>query len=143
MRYLVVAHQTATSGALLDKLKAIASEDAEAVFTLLVPATPRGQGLTWTEGGSIAQAQQVGAAARRAFGQSGLRVDRTMAGDASPLQAISDALGPVVQYDAIVISTLPPGVSRWLNMDVHARARRQFGLPVLSVVASGAPLPTT
>jgi hypothetical protein len=143
MRYLVVAHQTATSGALLDKLKALAKDDAEATFTLLVPATPRGQGLTWTEGGSIAQAQQVAAAARRALEQAGLRVAGTMAGDASPLQAISDALGPVVQFDAIVISTLPPGVSRWLNMDVHARAKRQFGLPVISVVASGAPLPTS
>jgi hypothetical protein len=143
MRYLVVAHQTATSGVLLDKLKDLAKDDPDAVFTLLVPATPRGQGLIWTEGGSIAQAQQVAAVARRAFEQAGLRVAGTMAGDASPLQAISDALGPVVQFDAIVISTLPPGVSRWLNMDVHARARRQFGLPVFSVVAAGAWLPTT
>ena len=143
MRYLVVAHQTATSGALLDKLQDLAKDDDEAVFTLLVPATPRGQGLTWTEGGSVAQAQGVASVASRRFQSAGLRMAGTITGDASPLQAISDALGSVVEFDAIVISTLPPGVSRWLKMDVHARARRQFGLPVIFVVASGAPLPAT
>ena len=50
--YLVVAHQTAASPELLEKLKEIDAEDADAEFVLLVPATPVGHLLTWTEGES-------------------------------------------------------------------------------------------
>jgi len=39
-QYLVVAHQTATSPELLQRLTDIAADDPQAAFTLLVPATP-------------------------------------------------------------------------------------------------------
>ena len=39
-KYLVVAHETATNLALLDKLREIAAKDRTAMFTLIVPATP-------------------------------------------------------------------------------------------------------
>ena len=48
--YLVVAHQTATSPELLQRLSELAAEDPQAEFTLLVPATPLTHLLVWEEG---------------------------------------------------------------------------------------------
>jgi len=55
-------------------------------------------------------------------------------GDPEPLTAIGDALG-VEQFDEIIISTLPSGISRWLGMDLPRRAERKFKLPVTTVTA--------
>jgi hypothetical protein len=135
--YLVVAHQTAESEELLEQLREIEREDPEARFSLVVPATRVNHLLTFVEGEAYAVAQRTAEDASRHFEGYGLRVVDARAGDESPLQAISDAVGRDV-YDAIVISTLPQGVSRWLKRDVHSRARQKFGLPVTSVVAKGA-----
>ena len=55
-------------------------------------------------------------------------------GDAEPLTAIADALA-IEQFDEIIISTLPSGISRWLGMDLPRRAERRFKLPVTTVTA--------
>ena len=134
-RYLVAAHQTATSDALLRKMLEIERADPGATFTLVVPATPVERGLTWTEGESIAAAQRTALVARNLFESCGLNVDRAFVGDVSPVQAIADELAWGNRYDAFVISTFPPGISKWLRMDVHQRARQRFHLPVISVLA--------
>lgn len=134
-RYLIVAHQTATSDELIAKLRELAAEDQSAHFTLLVPATPVNHLLTWTEGEATARARAVAAEARACFEREGLHVEDARPADESPLLAISDGLSDSY-YDAVVISTLPPGISRWLKLDVHERARQRFDLPVISVVAS-------
>ena len=38
-------------------------------------------------------------------------------------------------FDAIVLSTLPPGVSKWLRLDLVHRVEASFGLPVHHVVS--------
>ncbi len=40
-------------------------------------------------------------------------------------------------FDEIIISTLPSGISRWLGMDLPHRVERQFKLPVTTVIAKG------
>jgi steroid delta-isomerase-like uncharacterized protein len=55
------------------------------------------------------------------------------------VQAIADELLAHSGYDTLVISTLPPGISRWLKLDLVHRAGRKFGLPVMHVVAEAAP----
>ena len=55
-------------------------------------------------------------------------------GDADPLTAINDVLAEE-QFDEIIISTLPIGISRWLGMDLPHRAERRFKLPVTTVTA--------
>ena len=136
--YLVVAHQTATSNELLQRLCDLAADDPQAAFTLLVPATPVVQLLVpyVTKGESREIAAKRAAEANVLFECNGLNVVGTAVGHSSPLHAIGDELGkPPYWYDSIVLSTLPPGVSRWLRLDVKAQAERKFGLPVIHVVA--------
>jgi hypothetical protein len=132
-KYLVVAHQTATSGVLIETLSELAAEDASAQFTLVVPATKVQHLLTYVDGEAQAAARATGEEARSVMERAGIHVSDVTVGDESPLQAIADALAGA-SYDAIIISTLPPGISRWLNMDVHTQAKRRFNVPVISVI---------
>ena len=54
-------------------------------------------------------------------------------GDAEPLMAIQDAIN-LNDYDEIIISTLPLGISRWLKLDLVSKAKG-LGLPVTHVAA--------
>ena len=117
-QYLVVAHQTATSPDLLARAKRIASEDPEAVFTLLIPETHPTHLLHWTpksrflwdDRRTYDMARGKADEARAHFGRAGLRVERTAIGDASPILAIEDELRLCPgRYDTIVLSTLPAG----------------------------------
>ena len=42
-------------------------------------------------------------------------------------------------FDEIILSTLPPGVSRWLKQDLPHRVERDFNLPVTHVIATAEP----
>ena len=48
------------------------------------------------------------------------------AADQDPLAAIADEMYDGRRFAAIVVSTLPAGLSRWLGMDVISRVRRNF-----------------
>jgi hypothetical protein len=63
--------------------------------------------------------------------ERGLNLASARVGAWDPMQAIEDELRGQT-YSAIVVSTLPPGISRWLRMDVPARLAR--GYPQLEVV---------
>lgn len=123
-RYLVVAHQTAESDELRQRLIEFAAEDANAEFVLLVPATPVNDLLLWEEGRSDEAAHRRAQAARDHLESAGVRVVEAKVGDADPHAAIADELRSEPPYAAIVISTLPPGMSRWLRLDLPARVRR-------------------
>jgi len=138
-RYLVVTHQTALSAALQRKVKTLVAEDPVAEFAVLVPEAP-GPPVTW-EGETVDVAGQRAEAARTLLEETArARVVRTAVGAADPMQAITDELLARPGYDALVISTLPPGISRWLKLDLVHRAERKFGLRVIHVVAE-APTP--
>ena len=133
-RYLVVTHQTALSPALQRKVSALVAEDPAAEFAVLVPEAP-GPPLTW-EGETVDVARQRAEAARTLLEEKAqARVVRTAVGAPEPLQAIADELRAQPGYDTLVICTLPPGVSRWLKLDLVHRAERKFGLRVIHVVA--------
>ena len=136
-RYLVVTHQTARSPALQRKVSALVAEDPAAEFAVLVPEAP-GPPLTW-EGETVDVARQRAEAARTLLEEKAqARVVRTAVGAPEPLQAIADELRAQPGYDTLVICTLPPGVSRWLKLDLVHRAERKFGLRVIHVVAEAA-----
>ena len=133
-RYLVVTHQTALSPDLQRRVRALVAQDPVAEFTVLVPEVP-GAPVTW-EGETVDAAKQRGEAAKAVLEEAaGARVVRTVVGAPDPVQAIADELAAQPGYDTLVICTLPPGISRWLKLDLVHRAERRFGLPVVHVVA--------
>jgi hypothetical protein len=131
-RYLVVAHQTLSSPELAETLRAKAA-DEDCSFHLLVPMTHAGSGLTWTEGHARAEAQRHLEEARQRFDD--LAVDGEVGAD-SPVDAVDEVLrreGPAA-FDAIVVSTLPVSLSRWLKLDVPSRVQRKTRMPVEHVI---------
>ncbi|KHG65477.1 hypothetical protein QT17_06395 [Thermus sp. 2.9] len=134
MRYLVVAHRTAKSPTLAAKLREILAQDPEARFTLLVPAVPP-PGWVYEEEEVKRRAEAEAQAAKAALEAQGIPIAEAKAGDVSPLLALEEELAAHPgAYQAIVLATLPPGLSRWLRLDVHTQAER-FGLPVIHVIA--------
>jgi hypothetical protein len=133
-KYLVVTHQTALSPDLQHRVRALVAEDPAAEFAVLVPEAP-GLPVTW-EGERVDAARQRAEAAKTLLEETvRARVVRTAVGTSEPLQAITEELRDHPGYDTLVICTLPPGVSRWLKLDLVHRAERKFGLRVIHVVA--------
>ena len=122
---LVVANVTATSDELLGALRDRAARD-RCAFMLIVPAP--GVGRTGLEA-----AERTLADALERLRAEGLDAEGAV-GDHDPLAAIDEVWDPT-RYDEVVISTLPTGVSKWLQVDLPHRAGRATGVPVVHVVA--------
>lgn len=132
--YLVVAHQTADSDELIGAVKELVDREPDAQFWLVVPATPVEHLFIWTEGETQKVAEERARVARSAIGAIGAHVVDAVVGDADPVLAVKDFL-LTQAFDAILIATLPPGISRWIRMDVVHRLQREVDLPILHVLA--------
>jgi hypothetical protein len=132
-KVLVVANRTVDSSELIAALRQRAAR-SPARLTLLVPAVPRG--LAWAadmKAGDPEAALRAEVGARR-MRMAGLEVEAAIVGDPDPFAAVGDALR-AEEFDELVVSTLPRGVSRWLRMSLPHRLRRMTDLPVLHVTA--------
>lgn len=134
-RFLIVAHQTALSAELAEAVRSVARSEPAAEFALLVPATPVTRLLTWEEGETLDIARRAAAAGRERLRALGVAVVETLVGDASPLLAVRDEMQRRPGYNAIIVGTLPAGVSGWLRLDLPRRLRAEFAVPVIHVVA--------
>jgi hypothetical protein len=141
-RHLIVAHQTAASPELVDRVRQLAERDPQAEFVLLVPATPTSHLLTWEEGEARQLAGRRAREASAALRAAGVEVVDARVGSHSPLEAVGDELRAEPGYAGIVLSTFPPGLSRWLKGDLPNQLRRRYRLPVEHVVAAPAHAPT-
>jgi len=136
-RYLLVAHQTADSSELRSKVAELLRGDPAAEFVLLVPATSIGllQAVAGESRTAIGVARLRARRARSLLESAGARVIAARIGSYDPSVAIEQELRGN-SYDVVVISTLPPGVSRWLRLDLPARVARRFPrIRVIHVVA--------
>lgn len=129
-RYLVVANQTLGGVHLLSLLRELAEQPSS--FHVLVPATPPRDHL-WTEGEARTIAHRRLDDALERFRSVGIEATGEV-GDEHPLQAISEALEGE-DFDEIVISTFPPGMSKWLRLDLLHRVAATYRLPVRHVIA--------
>jgi hypothetical protein len=153
-RYLVVANQTLGGQELLDVIRDRMSR-GPAEFLVLAPATPttrlvndvnalscafpvgpdlvpsatdlrtREQGITEAKANldtELRRLREIGATA-----------DGTV-GDRDPMKAIEMILVRGA-FDEIILSTLPPGISRWLAWDLPHRVRRRTDVPLTVVTA--------
>lgn len=135
-RCLVVANQTLGGQNLLTVVRERLAE-GPCSFHVLVPATPPPELLTATEGQARAAATRRLAAALERFRSMGAEVTGEV-GDHHPMHAMADVLRHQV-FDEVILSTLPPGVSRWLHQDLPHRAERMFNLPITHVIAEREP----
>jgi hypothetical protein len=135
-RYLVVANQTLAGVHLVDQVRQ-RLRAGPCSFYIVVPATPPRGGWTFDEekARSIARIRLQTALGRfRALGaDAGGEI-----GDERPLDAIRDAMRERA-FDAVMLSTLPPGRSRWLRADLPRRIRAEFGVPVYHVIGTADP----
>jgi len=129
--YLVVANQTLGGEHLIQRVRQCLAE-GPCRYHIVVPATPQGELLTWTEGRSTAIAQDRLDRALARFRDLGAEADGEV-GDKNPILAIQDALRHGA-FDEIILSTLPPGISRWLKLDLPSRVAARFNLPVTHLV---------
>lgn len=130
-RYLVVANKTLGAEHLMAQVRACMA-DGPCSFHIVVPlAHPMG---SWTEGQARVAATEHLEAGLARFRAAGAEVTGEV-GDPSPILATNDAL-IAGTYDAIILSTLPPGVSRWLKKDLLHRMESRFPLPVMHVTGT-------
>jgi hypothetical protein len=122
---LVIANVTATSDELVAALRERAERD-RCAFTLVVPAP--GVGPIGREAGERTLAEAL-----ERLRAEGLEVDGVV-GDHDPLGAIDDVWDQT-RFDDVVISTLPTGLSKWLQVDLPHRAERATGVAVTHVVS--------
>jgi hypothetical protein len=130
---LVVAHKTAATPPLLDAVRDRVAR-GPASFHLVVPRRPHGlDRLADPEEHGEAEARRVlDDALPRLSEAAGEEVTGSL-GVPDPLAAIEDAVN-LGNYDEIIISTLPLGISRWLRLDLVSKSR-DLGLPVTHVPA--------
>ncbi len=124
-RILLVAHRTAATPKLLDRVQARAREGTCA-FTLLVPRP-------YWDPETEEAAKVIELAVPLLEQAAGGRVE-AIVGDADPFVAVRDALARS-RFDEVIISTLPSRVSHWLRLDLPARVQR-LGVPVAVVTAT-------
>jgi hypothetical protein len=132
-RILVVANQTAAGKELLDEI-ANRCRGGGCEVLLVSPALVGSRAERWASdidhGLDLARERMD----RSVTALRGVGVEvRAEVGDPDPNMAIEDALRTFAA-DEIVLSTLPPGESRWLEHDVVERTRREVDLPMTHVV---------
>jgi GABA permease len=133
-RVLVVANETVGSEQLLEELRRIPNR-TKAKYLVLVPAQVihTGGGPVWSEESVRAAAQRRLNGTMEVLRSEGLEVEGVV-GDYRPVQAIELA-SAVFKPDLVVISTHPPGRSRWLRENIVERARQRVKVPVRHVVS--------
>jgi hypothetical protein len=134
-RHLIVAHDTATSPTLIERVQEVARNEPGAEFVLLVPATPVAelQLLRSLAHDATTTAKDQAERARRAFAAAGVELLDARIGAADPLEAIADEVRRSPGYGAFIISSLPEEHSRWLRGDLPRRVEQEYGLPVIRV----------
>lgn len=137
-RYLVIANQTLATEALADKVQECMAAGA-ASFHVVVPASHSKDSDWITEGADHALAERRLEVTLEKFREMGAEADGEV-GDASPMLAIRDAL-LAGSYDGVILSTLPPGISRWLKFDLPSRIERTLGIKVTHVTSSSELVP--
>jgi|SRR5215217_1988691 len=118
-RVLIVANRTAATPTLLEHVKELAAE-RPSTFALLIPDAPRSEHTDWTLDLALPLLER---AARGPV--------EGLTGGEDPFEAIR-AAAATGDYDAIVISTLPRKVSKWLRRDLPHRVEA-LGVPVTVV----------
>jgi hypothetical protein len=130
-RILVVANQTLGGPNVMAWLRdQIAQQDC--AIHVLVPANVDTQSWVQDDDSDRELAGDRLNEALSRFGELGVDVTGEV-GDPRPMDAILDVLRRA-DFDEILLSTLQPGVSRWLRLDLVHRLERTVTIPVTHIV---------
>lgn len=147
-RYLIVANQT-LGGVALDRVIQQRIGAGPCTFHIVIPMiAPELETVAWgaAEIGFVIpmpDADAVDQARRRSEHRLDAIITRIEAlggtatgevGDTDPLEAVRSALSRS-EFDEIIVSTLPAGISRWLRMDLPSRIDRMTDVPTTVVEA--------
>ncbi|MBM4407291.1 MAG: universal stress protein [Chloroflexi bacterium] len=130
--YLIVANQTIASPTLAEAV-AERVRRGNATFHVVVPATPVPQRPTSDESAAASAAAERLQAVIRRLHDLGAEASGEV-GASDPVAAATDATRER-HVDEILLSTLPPGLSRWIGMDVPSRLRAAARVRVTVVTA--------
>jgi hypothetical protein len=131
-RILIVANRTLCEQHLLDEVHRRRAESAAVSFHVLVPASHPSTGV-WTDAQAAREASERLEEMLDVLAMGGIGATGEI-GDPSPVMAVDDLLRRE-QFDEIIVSTLPAGMSRWLGQNAVRRIRNNTGLPVTHVMA--------
>jgi GABA permease len=133
-RVLVVANQTATSPTLIAQLQGCNAHGPVRLHLVVPALNSRLRHWVSDIDQAVSTARRRAEDARVVLMAHGLAVSVEV-GDSVPLLAIDDALA---QFDAdeIVISTLPPSRSHWLEHRLVELARDRFDVPIRHVIVT-------
>jgi hypothetical protein len=146
-RYLLVANQTLTDDRVIDEVRERAEQGSAQVF-VLVPATHSAHHVSPPRGAAAPDASQasddVGLAQARwrlrstidRLQEAGITAEGRI-GHPDPYRAVTRLLEDE-SFDEILLSTLPPGASRWLDVDLPTRLQRRCGVPVTTLTPAAA-----
>ena len=130
---LIVANQTLLSPSLAAAVEERIRE-GPIRFHVVVPATPVTHRLTWDE-------KETAEAAIGRLHELLKRLEALGApstgevGPSDPVSAATDVMA-TKEVDEVILSTLPPGISRWLGADVGSRLQAAVSVPVVVVTVS-------
>jgi hypothetical protein len=132
-RVLLIANETVAAPAVRDRiLELVGDRDAE-VFVVAPALTSSALAhLAGDVDEAIAEARARLDESVRAIRTAGLAASGEV-GDSDPNLALEDALRRF-PADHVVISTHPPGRSKWLELDVVEKARAEASVPITHVV---------
>jgi nucleotide-binding universal stress UspA family protein len=143
-RYLVLANRTLGGARLAAHLDEVIAADAEASFVVVVPlrsptlvgADPVSSGVTSFDWETLVaardEAQNRLSTLLDWFDAAGVPAQGHVL-ESDPITAVERVLRHH-PADAVVVSTLPVRVSRWLGVDVPRRLGRRLGLPLTTIV---------
>ena len=135
-RILVVAHRTLGGEHLREEVQRRLAE-GDCSFHLLVPERHPNDH-AWTDGAVRRAAEAVleeGLSSFRALDPTGRTSFTGEVGDVNPVHAVDQLFIRGERFDEIILSTLPPGPSRWLKQDVPHKMAREYTIPITHVVA--------
>jgi hypothetical protein len=142
-RILVIANRTCPCPALLEEVARRAREHEPRAVMIVAPAlNSRLRHYVSDIDGALVQARERLDLALGGLGELGVEAEGRI-GDSDPYVAIDDALADFPATE-MIISTLPPGQSNWLERGLIERARQDFDVPLTHLVSRyGLPAPAT
>jgi hypothetical protein len=132
-RILVIANETVGGEALRSVIREHTAGVREEVLVVAPALNSPLRHWVSDEDPARAEAQRRVEASVRRLRDAGLEHVRGEIGDSEPLQAIEDALR-TFGADEMIISTHPPGRSKWLERGIVEAARERFAVPITHVV---------